>query len=50
MNKKPQMFVCQYCHKTFKIKRGRKILTLWELRKWLKISQCPFCGKKLRDG
>lgn len=44
-----QKYDCQNCHKRFKVKRGRKILSLWDLREWLKKARCPFCGKKLRD-
>ena len=47
MNK--QKYNCQYCNKTFNIKRGRILLSKLELKQWLLKAQCPFCGKKLRD-
>lgn len=48
MVKEVQKYHCQNCDRIFNIKRGWKILSLPELKKWLKIARCPYCGKKIR--
>jgi len=48
--KKIQFYTCQNCGYKFKIKRGRQLLTLNELDKYLLKAQCFKCGRKLCQG
>lgn len=43
-------FICQFCGKSFKIRSLRKGFSLIEVDKWLEKAQCPYCGKRIRQG